>query len=558
MRGLEYYTGPVFEAELLREFHDADGNPIRFGSVGGGGRYDGLVARFRGEAVPATGFSVGISRLAAAMAASEGQAADGPVLVLVLDQAEIADYAAMTAELRNAGVRAEMYLGSSGMRAQMKYADRRGSPAVVIVGGDERAKGIVTIKDLKAGAEAAKGVADNEAWRSERPGQFEAPRGELVPRIRGHRRGRPMSGAPAKPDAALAKIAAVSGALIDPPTLLPARTILELSGEAVRSRLCTFTDAMGEEFCLRPDMTAPIAGQVAVGRIPVQRYHYSGSAYRLAAPGSDDAIEFAQIGFEWFGGGGVEEDAEALALALEAAKAGGAREVSLRVGDVALFRAVVDALGFSPRWTERLKRSFARRAGPKELLEQSADGLDAPSPLAAGLAALPAEDARRAVEEIFAITGVQPVGGRDAAEIAERLCDRAAERAPDAGAAAKLIAYLDIETPAGEAVAKLRTFAKEAGADVGAALEAFAARLDRIDAVKPPFWKSANFSAEAGRRFEYYDGFVFDLGHTGSTDRPIGGGGRYDGLIGRLSGNARSSGAIGAALRVDRLGAGRP
>ncbi|MBI1361439.1 MAG: histidine--tRNA ligase [Alphaproteobacteria bacterium] len=184
VRGLEYYTGPVFEAELLREFHDADGNPIRFGSVGGGGRYDGLVARFRGEAVPATGFSVGISRLAAALAASEGQAADGPVLVLVLDQAEIADYAAMTSELRKGGIRAEMYLGSSGMRAQMKYADRRGSPAVVIVGGDERAKGIVTIKDLKAGAEAAKAVADNEAWRSERPGQFEAPRGEMVQRIR--------------------------------------------------------------------------------------------------------------------------------------------------------------------------------------------------------------------------------------------------------------------------------------------------------------------------------------------------------------------------------------
>ncbi|MBI1361438.1 MAG: ATP phosphoribosyltransferase regulatory subunit [Alphaproteobacteria bacterium] len=365
-----------------------------------------------------------------------------------------------------------------------------------------------------------------------------------------------MSGGRAKAGAALAKIAAVSGALIDPPTLLPARTILELSGEAVRSRLCTFTDAMGEEFCLRPDMTTPIASQVAVGSIPAQRYHYSGSAYRLAAPGSNDAIEFAQMGFEWFGGGGVDEDAEALALALEAAKAGGAREVSLRVGDVALFRAVVDALGFSPRWTERLKRSFARRAGPKELLEQAADGLDAPSPLAAGLAALPAEDARRAVEEIFAIAGVQPVGGRGAAEIAERLCDRAAERAPDAGAAAKLIAYLDIEAPAGNALAALRAFTKDAGVDV-AALDAFAERMDRIAALNPPFWKSATFSAEAGRRFEYYDGFVFDLGHANAPDRPIGGGGRYDGLVGRLSGNARSSGAIGAALRVDRLEADR-
>ncbi len=183
VRGLEYYTGPVFEAEFLREFRDADGNLVRFGSVGGGGRYDGLVARFRGEPAPATGFSVGVSRLAMAMAGTE-TAPDGPVLVLVLDQAAMADYAGMTSELRNAGIRAEMYLGSSGMRAQMKYADRRNSPAVVIVGENERNAGIVTIKDLKAGAEAAKGITDNEAWRAERPGQFECPRAEMVARLK--------------------------------------------------------------------------------------------------------------------------------------------------------------------------------------------------------------------------------------------------------------------------------------------------------------------------------------------------------------------------------------
>lgn len=183
VRGLEYYTGPVFEAEFLREFHDDEGRTVRFGSVGGGGRYDGLVARFRGEPTPATGFSVGVSRLAMAMAASDGVQPEGPVLVLVLDQGMIADYAAMTTELRAAGVRTEMYLGASGMRAQMKYADRRNSPAVVIVGEDERAKGVVTIKDLKAGAEAAKGIADNEAWRAERPGQFEASRSEMSARI---------------------------------------------------------------------------------------------------------------------------------------------------------------------------------------------------------------------------------------------------------------------------------------------------------------------------------------------------------------------------------------
>ncbi len=183
VRGLEYYTGPVFEAELLREFKDAEGRPVRFGSVGGGGRYDGLVARFRGEPAPATGFSVGVSRLAAAMASEAETGGDGPVVVLVLDRAEIADYCGIAAELRRAGIRAETYLGASGMKAQMKYADRRNSPAVIIVGGNEREQGVVTIKDLKAGAAAAKGMTNNEAWRAERPGQFEAPRSEMVARI---------------------------------------------------------------------------------------------------------------------------------------------------------------------------------------------------------------------------------------------------------------------------------------------------------------------------------------------------------------------------------------
>lgn len=184
VRGLEYYTGPVFEAEFLREFRDADGNPMKFGSVGGGGRYDGLVARFRGEPAPATGFSVGVSRLAAAMAASGEETVEGPVLVLVLDKDQIADYCAIAADLRRAGIRAETYLGASGMKAQMKYADRRNASAVVIVGGNEREKGVVTIKDLKAGAAAAKGMTDNEAWRAERPGQFECPRADMVARLK--------------------------------------------------------------------------------------------------------------------------------------------------------------------------------------------------------------------------------------------------------------------------------------------------------------------------------------------------------------------------------------
>lgn len=187
VRGLEYYTGAVFEAELLLETLDEKGQAVRFGSLGGGGRYDDLVARFTGQQVPATGFSFGVSRLAAALrAAGRDPAAEqrGPVVVIAFDQARMADYFAIAGELRAAGVAAEVYLGASGMKAQMKYADRRLSPAAVIVGEDELAAGTVTIKDLDLGRELAAKVADNAAWRSERPGQATVPRGELVTAIR--------------------------------------------------------------------------------------------------------------------------------------------------------------------------------------------------------------------------------------------------------------------------------------------------------------------------------------------------------------------------------------
>jgi len=187
VRGLEYYTGPVYEVELTFPVTNDEGQVVRFGSVAGGGRYDGLVARFRGEEVPATGFSIGVSRLAAALKSLGKLGAKkpvGPVVVLVMDRDQIAEYQAMVSELRAAGIRAEMYLGSSGMKAQMKYADRRNAPAVIIQGSNEREAGEVMIKDLVAGAEAAKTIIDNAEWRASRPAQFAAKRGELVEKIR--------------------------------------------------------------------------------------------------------------------------------------------------------------------------------------------------------------------------------------------------------------------------------------------------------------------------------------------------------------------------------------
>ncbi len=184
VRGLGYYTGPVFEAELTREIADEDGRPRAFGSIAGGGRYDGLVERFTGQKVPATGISVGVDRLLAALDAL-GAAPEpaGPVVVTVMDRARMADYAAMAAELRAAGIRAEVYLGNpKNFGNQLKYADKRTAPAAVIQGEDEAARDVVQVKDLALGAEIAR-TATLEEWKDQ-PAQREVPRGDLVAAIR--------------------------------------------------------------------------------------------------------------------------------------------------------------------------------------------------------------------------------------------------------------------------------------------------------------------------------------------------------------------------------------
>ena len=185
VRGLGYYTGPVFEAELTFEILGEDGKPRQFGSVAGGGRYDDLVRRFTGQEVPATGVSIGVDRLLAALRAKRGDAvaAPGPVVVTVMDRARMADYLAMVGELRGAGIRAEVYLGNpKNFGNQLKYADRRGAPAAVIQGEDEAARGVVQVKDLKLGARIA-AEASLEEWKAQ-PAQREVPRDGLVAEIR--------------------------------------------------------------------------------------------------------------------------------------------------------------------------------------------------------------------------------------------------------------------------------------------------------------------------------------------------------------------------------------
>jgi histidyl-tRNA synthetase len=187
VRGLEYYTGLVYEVELLLETKDDKGRPVRFGSVGGGGRYDGLISRFRGEPVPATGFSIGVSRLQAALTLLgklDNKPEPGPVVVTVFDPDRIADYQAMVGKLRAAGIRAEMYLGAGKFGPQMKYADKRGSPCAVIQGGDEKAKGEVQIKDLILGASLTAIKDRDEYLKKQAEAQFAVPEAKLVEAVR--------------------------------------------------------------------------------------------------------------------------------------------------------------------------------------------------------------------------------------------------------------------------------------------------------------------------------------------------------------------------------------
>ncbi|MEM9145223.1 MAG: histidine--tRNA ligase [Pseudomonadota bacterium] len=185
VRGLGYYTGPVFEAELTFEITDEDGNRRQFGSVAGGGRYDDLVKRFTGQTVPATGISIGVDRLLAALRAKgriSTTAARGPVIILPMDRDRMADYQTMCAELRRAKIRAEVFLGGGNLAKQLKYADRRAAPIAVIEGADEHAAGQVTLKDLVLGARLAAEIETREEWTAQ-PAQKTVARADLVAEI---------------------------------------------------------------------------------------------------------------------------------------------------------------------------------------------------------------------------------------------------------------------------------------------------------------------------------------------------------------------------------------
>ncbi len=186
VRGLAYYTGPVVETDVTFPVKGSNDQPLHLGAVASGGRYDDLITRFKGIQIPSTGVSIGVSRLQLALKEKGSALADEvrPVVVLVLDREATPSYMNMVRELRAAGIRAEVYAGTSWMKAQLKYADKRDAPVAVIEGGDERAKGLVTLKDLKLGAERAKDIKDRDAWAKGADAQVTVPRADLVTEVK--------------------------------------------------------------------------------------------------------------------------------------------------------------------------------------------------------------------------------------------------------------------------------------------------------------------------------------------------------------------------------------
>ncbi|WP_084395627.1 ATP phosphoribosyltransferase regulatory subunit [Henriciella aquimarina] len=353
----------------------------------------------------------------------------------------------------------------------------------------------------------------------------------------------------------------LGGEVVDPPIVMPANQPLELSGEAVRARLCVFMGENGEECALRPDLTLPVAmAQAEAGVSSETIKRYAARAFRLPAV-AGDPMEFTQVGFERYGAPSTAEtDAEAFALVCEAAVAAGVSESETRMGDLAIFPAFVDALNLAPGLAEALKRAFRQVGGVSALLKakpsQPAHGL------AARLKGARPEEARAIVSDIFALSGIQPQGTRTLDEIVEGLLAQAADAehggAPDL-ARQTLEAVMAVDCAPEQAADSLNAIARQAGIDgVDGALARLDERVTKMKTLAPAFLKEARFGTPFGRRFNYYDGFLFELFRPGETAgrKPFGSGGRYDTLLSKLSDGAVDATAIGGVVRPDRLAQG--
>jgi ATP phosphoribosyltransferase regulatory subunit len=367
--------------------------------------------------------------------------------------------------------------------------------------------------------------------------------------------------APVPPDrlaAIRAPFLAAGAESIDTPILQPLGLLLDLAGEAMRARLFVVQAEGGQEACLRPDFTVPVARLHLDRGVAAGRYVYEGKVFRAAPEADDRPEEVLQIGLERFdtGAGGAEADAEIVALAWRACVAGGRSDLSLWLGDIALFAAFVDGLDLTPALSARLKRAAAR---PRLLQAELARAGQAPAAaqpdgLAALLASLSPADAGRMLEEVWSLAGIEPVGGRGPAEIAERLIRRAeAASAPalSLDQAEALRKFLAIEAEPADALEAVAGLAGPKSKALKAALKGWTGRLSNLSEAGVPI-AHARFATALGHAFDYYDGLTFEVRSADlGPDRPIAVGGRYDGLPTRLGGPQEAR-AVGCMVRPRR------
>ena len=354
-----------------------------------------------------------------------------------------------------------------------------------------------------------------------------------------------------------ARFEAFGGAWTDAPVLQPLGLLLDLAGEAVRSRLYVVAGGM-EEQALRPDFTIPITRAHIASGAPGGRYLYEGTAFRAAVAAVEKETEFPQIGVEAFGVAEdpPAEDAAVAALAWSAAAAGGRKDLTIQLGDVGLFRAFLTALNLPEPTRDRLVRVFANpRALWAEVRRSQApaDAKRGGGRLAGLLADLPEGGAAGVLEELWSLAGIQPVGGRSAAEITHRLSLRAeAARAPPltAGEAGLIERFLQVSDQPRQALDKVESLAAEGGGDLSATTQVWTRRLTHLVNEGAPE-ATMILSTAFVRPFGYYDGVLFEVRSAAlGPDAPVAAGGRYDGLPARLGGNA---GAVGCMVRPDRV-----
>ena len=341
----------------------------------------------------------------------------------------------------------------------------------------------------------------------------------------------------------------------EPEILQPAQVFLELSGEDIRSRIFLTSDPAGAEFCVRPEFTIPVCRDylASSGAGSPAGFSYLGPVFRYQRGA---AAETNQVGIESFGRGDCEAaDAEILTLSLEAC-GDDAAKLETRFGDAGLFNAVMDALALPPGWLRRIRRGHMRGQKLDEILASvaSAAGEDHSGVLRA-LEGADRDGARALVENLLSIAGISSVGGRSIGEITDRFLEQASMKAETGVPEAKrkvLERFLAISGDPDASSARLRALAREAGLNLGAALDAFDARLGFI-AARGLKVSQLHFSASFARNLDYYTGFVFEAREKGRPDaQPIIGGGRYDRLM-RSLGAPDDISAVGAAIFCDRL-----